>query len=119
MLVQGQNNENTTALILVDVQGSGPSLLPPLGSLLTKEGAAVALICPRFLPHPPRTARSQAWDQGRSPLTPFPQPTLGLCPRSVWFGLCLGQARGNGAPGEPGSAAMRGRGKRGGSRGVF
>lgn len=31
MLVQGQNNENSKALILVDAQGSGPCLLPPRG----------------------------------------------------------------------------------------
>lgn len=31
-----------------------------------------------------------------------------LCLRTLWFQLCLGQARGNGAPGEPGAEATRG-----------
>lgn len=41
---------------------------------------------------------------------PSPTPTLHphLCLRTLWFHLCLGQAGGNRAPGEPGAEATRG-----------
>lgn len=58
--MQGQSNKNRKKLSPVDFQGSGLFPLPPPESLLSKAGTAVALICLRFLLHPPGTVPREA-----------------------------------------------------------
>lgn len=92
----------------MDVQGSGRSPLPPPQSLLAKEGAAGL---PQVSNLPPRNSSQPGVGPKLVPLPPSPQPALGLCPRSVWFGLCLGQAKGKGAPQGARISSHEGRGR--------
>lgn len=79
----------------------------------------MALVGLRLLPHPPEMVPREAWGGGapqeRCKFLSLPPHPL-LCPSPFWFQLCLGHARGTGAPREPRAEATRGWGGEGGKQ---
>lgn len=73
-------------------------------------------MCLRLLTHPLGTARSQAWDPRGSPSLLPHHPPWASAPDLYGLGFAWDRPGAREPPGEPGSAAMRGGGRRGGKQ---